>query len=318
MRARRPSAVVACAVAAAFVVTACSEQSAGSAGAAGERDAVVITGSATIEPITRMAVRESGTNAQISSEGSNNGFEKFCAGESDINNASTPIPGPEDPVDFRAACADNGVEYVELPIALDAIVLIANEQNEAVRDITMAELRRIWEPGSSVDTWSDVRDGWPGQEIDLFGRSGGSGTFLEFTQKVNGEPGAIREDYEHSADLAQVAHWAAEAPYSLAFMGVGNYLAAPEEDRNRVTTLPVGGVAPDRESVVSGRYPLGRELYVYVSREALGKNPAVEEYARHLLEHGQEIVPRAFFYPLSDDAYAQARARLDERVLGPR
>ena len=72
-----------------------------------------------------MAVRESGTNAQISSEGSNNGFEKFCAGESDINNASTPIPGPEDPVDFRAACADNGVEYVELPIALDAIVLIA-------------------------------------------------------------------------------------------------------------------------------------------------------------------------------------------------
>lgn len=175
-----------------------------------------------------MAVRESGTNAQISSEGSNNGFEKFCAGESDINNASTPIPGPEDPVDFRAACADNGVEYVELPIALDAIVLIANEQNEAVRDIMMAELRRIWEPGSSVDTWSDLREGWPHEPMDLFGRNQGSGRFLDFTQKVNGEPGAIREDYEHSADLAQVAHWAAEAPYSLAFMGVDNYLAAPE------------------------------------------------------------------------------------------
>ena len=149
--------VAASALAAAFVVTACSERPEDSGGASPEGHAVMITGSATIEPITRMAVRKSGTNVQISSEGSNNGFEKFCAGESDINNASTPIPGPEEPVDFRAACADNSVEHVELPIVLDAIVLITKEQNEAVRDITMAELRRIWEPGSSVDTWSDVR-----------------------------------------------------------------------------------------------------------------------------------------------------------------
>lgn len=296
-------------------MTACSGWSPGTADG---DDPVVITGSATIEPIARIAVRESGTDADISSEGSNNGFEKFCAGESHINNASTPIPGAEAPADYRAMCEDNDVEFVELPIAIDAIVMIANAQNRDVQDITTEELTQIWEPGSAVETWSDVREDWPVQDIELFGRSEGSGTFLEFTGQVNGQPGAIREDYEHSSDLAQVAGWAAEAPYSLAFMGVGNYLAAPAEDRDRITTLAVDGVEPDHASAVSDEYPLNRHLYVYVSTEALEENPAVESYVRHVLQNGRDIVPRAFFYPLSEEAYEQATTRLDERVTGPR
>lgn len=302
-------------LATAFTIAACSGAS---ESVAGDTDRVIITGSATIEPITRIAARESGTDAEISSEGSNNGFEKFCAGESHINNASTLIPGEQAPTDYRAMCADNGVEFVEVPIAIDAIVMIANAQNRGVQDITVEELKQIWEPDSTVETWSDVRDGWPAERIELFGRSEGSGTFLEFTDQVNGQPGAIREDYEHSSDLAQVAGWAAEEPYSLAFMGVGNYLAAPAEDRNRITTLAVDGVEPDHASAVSDEYPLNRHLYVYVSTQALEENPDVEDYVRHLLQNGRDIVPRAFFYPLSTEAYEQAEARLDERVTGTR
>lgn len=175
----------------------------------------------------------------------------------------------------------------------------------------------IWAPDSDVSTWSDVRPEWPDEEIGLYGRDDGSGTFAVFTEEINGEVGAIREDYDNTDDLDELAGWVADDPMSLAFTGVGNYLSAPEDIRNAITTVDVEGVSPSLDNTLTGSYPLARELYMYVSVDALEENPAVEEFIAYLLQNGRNIVPRAFFYPLDESGYEDALLRIEERTLGP-
>lgn len=288
---------------------------AGPGAAAGDAQGTVeITGSATVEPIAVIAARDAGVAADIGSSGTVDGFETFCRGGSEINNASAAIPGPEADVDFQALCEENGVEYVEVPIGHDALSLIRHGDNQAVQDLSLAELSMIWAPDSEVSTWSDVRGEWPDEKIGLYGRDDGSGTYAVFTEEINGEVGAIREDYEHTDDLDELAGWVADDPMSLAFTGVGNYLSAPEDVRNSITTVDVDGVSPSLENALTGSYPLARELHMYVSVAALEENPAVEEFMTHLLQNGRNIVPRAFFYPLDESNYEEALSRLEERT----
>lgn len=288
---------------------------AGPDAAAGDsQDAVDITGSATVEPIAVITARDAGVAADISSSGTVDGFETFCNGNSDINNASVAIPGPEAEVDFQALCEDNGVEYVEVPIGLDALSLIRHDDNSDVQDLSREELSMIWAPDSDVSTWSDVRPEWPDEEISLYGRDDGSGTYAVFTEEINGAVGAIRADYDSTDDLDELAGWVADDPMSLAFTGVGNYLSAPEDVRNAITTVDVEGVSPSLENTLTGSYPLARELYLYVSVDALRAHPAVEEFVAHLLQNGRNIVPRAFFYPLDESVYEEALLRLEEHA----
>lgn len=269
-----------------------------------------------MEPIAVMAARDARTSADIGSSGSVAGFESFCTGASDINNASVVIPGPEAEVDFQALCQENGVEYVEVPIGYDGLSLVRHHDNSGVDDLSVEELSAIWGPDSTVTTWSEVRSEWSDEEIGLYGRGDASGTYAVFTEEVNGEVGAIREDYEYSDDLDELLGWVAEDPMSLAFIGVGNYLSAPEDVRNALTLLDVEGVSPSLDNTLSGTYPLGRELYMYVSVSALEEKPVVEEFITHLLDNGRSIVPRAFFYPLSESRYSEVLQRVQERTPG--
>lgn len=295
-----------------LVLTACSGP-----GQAQSDDAVVITGSATIGPIAEIASRESGVATTLETVGSYEGFAALCSGEAHLANASAPMPGADGVPDYQQMCTDNGVEYVEVPIGIDAVSIIRNEVNASVDDITRDELTAIWDSGSSVRSWSDVRPGWSEEEIVLHGRDEGSGTHRVFVEEILGEGGELRRDVATTDDLDALARQVAEEPNALAFMGVGNYLSAPEADRNRITTVTVEGVAPDAVSSVDGAYPLARPLYVYVSLSALEDDPRVEEYVDHLLENGRAILPRAFFYPLDESGYAEARERLRDRVTGP-
>lgn len=299
----------------ALVLSGCQDSSDG----AEDAEAVTIVGSATVEPIARIAVRESGIDAELSREGSIAGFEEFCAGEADVLNASIRMPGSdavEGIEDFRSQCEEEGVEFVELPIGVDALSMITNTANEDVTDITMDELAQIWGEDSEVEQWSDVRDEWPDEEIQLFGRSEDSGTFTHFTEELFGDPEGIRDDYEQEDGLAELAELVAEDENGMAFMGVGNYLAAPEEFQTDITTVTVDGVAPDAARSVEGEYPLTRTLYTYVALETLDAQEDVEAYAQRLLDNGDSILPRAFFYPLSPEDYEEASQRLEDRETG--
>lgn len=300
----------------ATMVSAAALSGCASFGDSDAEDAVTMTGSATIGPISVITSREADLETSVETVGTNDGFERFCAGDADINNASAPIPGQEAEQDFQQLCADNGVEYVELAIGIDAISMVRNEEADFVDDMTLEELETLWEAGSEVQTWSDLRSEWPDEDIVLYGRDDASGTFTVFTEEILGAGTAIRDDYTSTNDLAELAHWVAEEPNGLAFMGIGNYLSADEEDRSRITTVTLDGVAPDAVNSANGAYPLARELYIYVSVDSLEDNENVEEYVRFLLENGRSILPRAFFYPMDESTYADQLQRLEERVTG--
>lgn len=277
---------------------------------------IAISGSTTVQPITQAVATQGGFAVDITDEGTTDGFAQFCTGQSEINNASTPIPGASERVDYVQMCAENGVEFIELPIALDALSVIRNEANTFATDLSLEELRAIWEPESEVTTWADLRDGWPDDQIGLYGRSEGSGTFEVFTRVVSGQAGAIRDDYRSTNSLNELAAWIAEDENGLGFMGVGNYLAADEESRERITNVDVEGASPSLADVQAGRYDLlTRPLFIYVSTEAL-EDETVADFVEYYLDEAAGILPRVFFYALPDEAYPLVQERFADRVTG--
>lgn len=294
----------------ALVVAACS------ASDADADDGIAISGSATVAPVTQAVASQGGFTVAVEAEGTNTGFARFCSGETAINNASSPIPGEGQREDFVTQCEDNGIDYVELPIGLDALTVIRNEDNDFATDITMDELAQIWGPDSGVETWSDVRGDWPDDPIGLYGRPEGSGTFDVFTYAVNGEAGSIRSDYETTDDLGELASWVADDDDGLAFMGVGNYLATDVEDRDRISNVDVDGVSPTLDNVQAGDYDhLTRPLFIYVSTEALDDDEVVE-FVDYYVDNVAEVLPREYFYALPDELSERAQQIWEDRVTG--
>ncbi|WIM68739.1 substrate-binding domain-containing protein [Corynebacterium breve] len=287
-----------------LVLTGCAQNSE-------DDDAIRITGSATVEPITRLAATEHKAKINMTADGTYDGFEAFCAGNSDINNASSAITE-----EYIEACEKNGVEFVELPIGIDALSMVANRANSEVDDLSTEELKKIWEPDSQVKTWADVREGLPDEEIRLVGRPEGSGTFSYFTAMVNGEADAVRKDYEKTDSITELTGWVSESEYALGFMGVGNYLASDEDHRNEMNTLTVDGVEPSLGNAQDGSYPFTRPLFIYVSVDALEKKDGVEEFVTDYVENSTSIVPRVFFYGLTEDAQEAVVKRLEDRETG--
>ena len=284
------------------------------AGCASEADGdpIRITGSATVEPITQLAATEHRANISMTSDGTYDGFENFCSGESDINNASSAITQ-----EYIDQCAENDIRFVELPIGLDALSIVANEANTDVFDLTLEELGAIWEPDSTVTSWSDVREGLSDENVTLVGRPDGSGTFSYFTAQVTGEQDAIRDDYQKTDDMDELSAWIADEPNALGFMGVGNYLAASDEDRAKMKTLSVDGVDPTLKNVQNGDYqPLARPLFIYVNVDSLENNAAVEDFVSCYIDNATSILPRVYFYALPEEAYDVVSNRLEQRTEG--
>lgn len=277
------------------------------------RRSVTADGSSTVYPVTEAVAEEftvmhgRSVRVIVARSGTGGGFRRFCAGETDISNASRPISESE-----REACAAAGIEYVELPIANDGLALVANSANEFTGCLTMDELRRIWEPSSTVRTWADVRPEWPDQPIRLYGPGTNSGTFDYFTEEVTGEVGASRSDYTASEDDNVLVQGVSGDVNALGYFGFAYYA----ENQQRLKLIGVdsgnGCVAPTPGTIESGEYsPLSRPLMIYVNRASLAR-PAVREFVEFYLQVVPELAPQVGYVALSDAAYAESEARLME------
>ena len=291
-------------------LTACSTES-GSDAHSGTDVPIHVTGSATVEPITAFIAERSQQDVRITADGSTDGFADFCDGKSDINDSSVPIPE-----EFQKQCSDNGVEFIELPIALDAVTIVKNAENTWAHDLTVEQLHDVWSQDSPVTTWSDIDPSWPDEEISLYGRPDGSGTLEVFKDKVLGGD-TIREDYEATDDIDELSSWIAEDTNGIGFMGIGNYLATEGEVRDRIDNVTVDGVAPARDATQEGEYPLARPLFVYVNAESVENNAALEEFMNAYLNRVEGVLPRVYFYQLPEEEYDAARTRFTDRVTGP-
>ena len=292
--------------AAALVTTAC-----GGGGDSDSGGAVTADGSSTVGPYVTSAAEgfrdESGTNVTVGISGTGGGFERFCRGETDLSNASRPIKEEE-----AAICEENGIEYVELQVANDALTVVVNPANDWATCLTVDELNAIWKPGSTVKSWSDVRSDFPDEPIELFGPGTDSGTFDYFTDAINGEEGASRTDYQASEDDNVIVQGVKGTEGGLGYFGFSYY----EENQDSLEAVEVDGgsgcVAPSVDTAQGGTYvPLARPLFVYAKTEALGREE-VEEFLRYMLDNETAIAEQARFVPLNQTQIDDNLAKLDE------
>lgn len=277
---------------------------------------VRIDGSSTVFPITEAVAEEfqrahRDVRVTVGISGTGGGFKKFTVGETDINDASRPIKESE-----VAMAAENAIEYIELPVAYDGISVVVNPENTFVDALTVGELNKIWEPGSSVTKWSDVRASFPDQPITLYGPGTDSGTFDYFTDTINGESGACRADFTASEDDNVLVQGVAGDPNALAFFGYAYYA----ENTERLKVVPIdpgdGAISPSDVTINDGTYaPLSRPIFIYISTAA-AQRPEIQAFVRFYLENAAELVAEVGYVPLPDRVYELALERFENRVTG--
>ena len=298
-----------------LLVAACGGQNQGGGGGGDEglSGEVVIDGSSTVEPLSSAAAtlfreEEPGVNVTVATSGTGGGFDRFCAAETDISDASRPISEEE-----TAACETAGVEYTEIVIANDGLSVVVNPENDWVTCITTEQLATIWAPESEgvVTSWSDVDPSFPDEPLELYGAGTDSGTFDYFTEAINGEEGAVRTDYSPSEDDNLTVQGVTGAVGAMGFFG----LSYAEENADSVKLLEVdngdGCVLPSKESVQDGTYaPLGRPLFIYVNNANYAENAALQAFVDFYLENEEQIATDALFIDLTDEQLQTAQDEL--------
>ena len=217
----------------------------------------------------------------------------------------------------KALCAAAGIEYIELPVAYDAIAVVVNKNNP-LTSITTDELKAIWGPEAdgSISNWSQVNSSFPNQDLELYGPGADSGTFDYFTKKINGEEGASRADYTPSEDDNVLVQGVSNDKGAMGYFGLSYYL----ENQDAIKALAIdagkGAVAPSTETVLDGTYaPLSRPIYIYVSTEAAA-TPHVKEFVEYYLTNAEALVPETGSVPLTAEGYEDAMARFQNKVTG--
>ena len=306
-------------------VLVCVAMAAGFAasGVAADSSLVVADGSSTVYPITEAVAEEfqkanPGVKATIGISGTGGGFKKFCAGETDISDASRPIKPTE-----VELCTQNKIEYIELPIAYDGLAVIVNPKNDWADCVTVAELKKMWEPEAQgkVTKWSQVRDGWPENDLHLFGPGVDSGTYDYFTEAVVGKEHASRGDFQSSEDDNVLVQGISADRSALGFFGFAYY----EENKSKLKLLGVddgkdengkGCIKPSRESVEKGQYqPLARPLFIYVKKQS-AERPEIQKFIAFYLDKGPGLGGEVGYIALPADAYKLAKKRFESRVIG--
>jgi phosphate transport system substrate-binding protein len=319
MRIERLLLVLAMMASLAFVVAACGDDDEGNGGgaASGEESSseelsgsIRIDGSSTVFPFAQAAAElfnEEQPNVQITvgQSGTGGGFEKFCAGETDISDASRPIDEEEEvPV-----CKKNGVDYGEVQIANDGIA-IATNKGLTIECMTVDQLKQLWAPKSKVASYSDIDSSFPDQQVALFGPGTDSGTFEFFTEEVVGEEGASRTDYEASEDDNQLVTGVAGTEGGLGYFGLSYFEANTDKLNGVQVDSGDGCVAPSAETVQDGSYkPLSRPLFMYPSKEAIGK-PEVKAFMDFTIANQQAIAEAAQIVPLTEEQATKAESEL--------
>lgn len=286
---------------------------------------VTVDGSSTVYPITEAVAEEFQNQFKgkykitVGSKGTGGGFKRFCRGETDVQDASRPILKIE-----MDACEKEGIKYIEIPIAYDATVVVVNPKNDWVSEISIDELKKIWEPEAQdkVTKWNQVNPKWPDQKLKLFGAGSDSGTFDYFTEAVVGKAKSSRGDYTGSEDDNTLVQGISKEKNALGYIPMAYYaenktklkaLAVIYKDKNG-KVLP--GVLPSRESVENGTYqPLSRPIFIYVSQKAL-KKTEVNEFIKFYLKNVAQLVPSVQYVPLPAKVYELANKRFENQTLG--
>ncbi len=280
-----------------------------------------IDGSSTVYPITEAVAEEfqkakrGAIKVTVGISGTGGGFKKFCRGETDISDASRPILKKE-----MDACKEQGVEYIELPVAYDGLAVMVNPKNTWVKSMTVAELKKIWEPAAqgTVTKWNQVRPKWPDAPLKLYGAGADSGTFDYFTEAIVGKAKSSRGDFTASEDDNVLVQGIAGDKNALGFFGLAYY----EENRDKLKLVPVINpktgkeVLPAEKTVMDGTYqPLSRPIFIYVSKKSVDK-PEIKEFVEFYLKNAAKLVKQVKYVPLPEKAYKLAEERFAKRKIG--
>lgn len=286
---------------------------------ASARPIVKIDGSSTVYPITEAVAedfqvsKKGSIRVTVGISGTGGGFKKFCRAEIDIVNASRPIQHSE-----MENCRAAGVQYIEMPIAFDALTVAVNPKNTWSRTMTVEELKKIWEPAAQgkIIKWNQVNPAWPDERIKLFGAGADSGTFEYFTEAIVGKAKSSRGDFTASEDDNVLVQGIATDTYSLGFFGFAYYI----ENQKKVNAVAIdngnGGIIPSAETVENGNYePLSRPIFIYVNAKAADK-PEVSEFVNFYMKNAPALVKEVKYFPLPNEAYQFNLNHLNERKVG--
>ena len=294
-----------------------SQPTGGLSGLSGD---VVIDGSSTVFPITEAVAEEFGiltkqkVRITVGTSGTGGGFKKFCNSETQITNASRPIKGTE-----VALCSKAGIEFIEIPVAIDGITVMVNPENNFVDCMTVAELHTIWAPEAEgvITNWNQVRSSWPDENIDIYGPGVDSGTFDYFTETINGESQASRGDFTASENDNVLVQGIAGGWYSTGYFGYAYFV----ENTDKLKAVPIDGgdgcITPTGETINNGTYaPLSRPLFIYVRKDAADIPQVLEFVNYYLSDEGHQLVAEVGYIPLPDEVYGLALDRFQNGVTG--
>jgi phosphate transport system substrate-binding protein len=274
----------------------------------GAQGVIKIDGSSTVYPITEgiaedfQKAKKNAIKVTVGISGTGGGFKKFCRGETDISNASRPILTKE-----MADCRAAGIEYFELPVAFDALTVVVNPKNSFLKEISIAELKAMWEPAAQgkVTRWNQVNPAWPDAPLKLFGAGADSGTFDYFTEAVTGKSKSSRGDFTASEDDNVLVQGVAQDANALAFFGYAYYA----ENTKRLRAVPIvekagkAAVLPNETSVLNGSYqPLSRPIFIYINAKSLDK-PEIKEFVAFYMKNVTKIAKEVKYVPLPPQAY---------------
>jgi len=270
-----------------------------------------IDGSSTVYPISEAIAEEfqaayPKVRVSVAFSGTGGGFKKFCNGETDANDASRPIKQEE-----ADACKQKGIEPVEVKVAIDALSVVVNPQNDWATCMTVEELKKLWDEGSTIKRWNEIRPEWPNEEIKLFGPGADSGTFDYFTEVINGKAQKSRSDYTQSEDDNTLVLGVEGDKYALGYFGYAYFV----ENKDRLKDVAIDGgngcVEASPENVNNGTYkPLSRPLFVYPAKAALAR-PEVATFFRFYLDTVHQVVDDVGYIALPDDQLAASKQALE-------
>jgi phosphate transport system substrate-binding protein len=302
-------------------VVALAVLAAGTLGKAWAAEKIVrIDGSSTVYPITEAVAEEfqkakrGQVKVTVGISGTGGGFKKFCRGETDISDASRPILKKE--ID---ACKEQGIEFIELPVAYDGLAVMVNPKNTWVKSMTVVDLKKIWEPEASgkITKWNQVRPEWPDAPLKLYGPGVDSGTFDYFTEAVVGKAKASRGDFTASEDDNVLVQGIAGDKNALGYFGYAYYA----ENTGKLKLVPIDGgkgpVLPSEQTVRDGSYqPLSRPIFIYVSKKAAAEKPEVKEFVEFYLQNAEKLVKEVRYVPLPAKAYTLDQGRFAKLKTG--
>ena len=281
---------------------------------------VKVDGSSTVFPITEAVAEEfqkakkGAVKVTVGISGTGGGFKKFCRGETDVQDASRPITKRE-----MAACKEAGITYLEMPVAYDALTVVINPKNTWAKNMTVAELKKMWEPAAQgkITRWNQVNPAWPNAPLKLFGPGADSGTFEYFTEAVTGKSKSSRGDFTASEDDNVLVLGVSRDINGLGYFGYAYYI----ENRDKLAAVSVvspagSAVSPSLETVVNGSYqPLSRPIFIYVNAKSAQK-PEVKEFIEYYNRHADKLVKEVKYVPLPGKAYTYNLETLSKMRLG--